>query len=739
MHRGSERDGVFITDDAIHAYEFTISKKKEKAKGDAEKIAQLLTDLGKIPENKFKARTGWFVTREEPTADQRGAVQDVSRKFGGTIHAVSISVLQSRLCNSEDYLRCRSNAPFGSISSYRTDSGSPEINVKVCYFDAANNRMETPELATKLIDGFRSVVVGDFGVGKSHALRELYMDLRDKHIRSKRATPFPVHINLRDCAGLKTPAEILRRHSEEVGFGSERNLISAWRAGSCILLLDGFDEVVPSRWLGGASDLKDVRRKALFPIRRLVEETPAGTGVVVCGRPQYFSSYVEMPDALGFHPDTGILKIDNFTDEQLSEYLSAAKVEDWAVPEWIPTRPLLIGYLVRRRDFADFDSSEQLSAAVAWRGFFDAICQREAGGLTAVRPAVIKSIISRVATLAKSQGDETTPMGMDVMRKAFIEIYNRQPDEEGNLLLMRLPGLAIAGENDSDTRVFVDRDLADTAYGEDLAAHLINPFAEHPLSMAASWVTSASDLSIEVAASAIESREKTTEGNNKTSARSVLASAKRRQDQGNFDAVLADTLRVVSTLGSNDIPEKSLDSFIIEGVWFHDLQMTSDKLSKRLSYQDCVIQVLDISTTEEGADVPHFSKCIIGFLDGASSLPEWLESYFSKCSIEQFSQQSSTTAGILQLSIDPTDRVALTILKKIYNQRGSGRRESALTRGLDQASRNLVPHALSKLISEGWIHKTTSGGNTLYLPVKGRRASARRALEKPNEFELSPH
>ncbi|MGW2664326.1 NACHT domain-containing protein [Nocardia tengchongensis] len=598
--------------------------------------------------------------------------------------------------------------------------------------------MDTSELATNLIEGLRAVVIGDFGVGKSHALRELYLELRDKHIRSKRATPFPVHINLRDCAGLKTPAEILRRHSEEVGFGSERNLISAWRAGSCMLLLDGFDEVVPSRWLGGAADLKDVRRKALYPIRRLVEETPPGAGVVVCGRPQYFSSYVEMPEALGFHADTGILRIDNFTDEQLSEYLSAAKVEDWTVPEWIPTRPLLIGYLVRRRDFADFDSSEQISAAVAWRGFFDAICQREAVGLTAVRPTVIKSIISRVATLAKSQGDETTPMGMDVMRKAFIEIYNRQPDEEGNLLLMRLPGLAIAGENDSDTRVFVDRDLADTAYGEDLAAHLTNPFAEHPLSMAASWVTSASDLSIDVAANAIESREKAPEGG-KTSARAVLASAKRRQDQGNFDAVLADTLRVVTTLGTGDIPEKSLESFLIEGVWFHDLQITGDKLGKRLSYQDCVIQVLDISTTEEGADVPQFRECIIGFLDGASSLPVWLDDYFEECSIEQYSQQSSTTAGILQLSMDPTDKVALTILKKIYNQRGSGRKESALTRGLDQASRNLVPNALSKLISEGWLHKTTSGGNTLYLPVKGRRAGALRALEKPNEFVLSSH
>ena len=65
-----------------------------------------------------------------------------------------------------------------------------------------------------------------------------------------------------------------------------------------MLLLDGFDEIVPSRWFGGATDLKTVRWEALSPVRRLVTETPAGSGIIVAGRSHYFSGQAEMVSAL---------------------------------------------------------------------------------------------------------------------------------------------------------------------------------------------------------------------------------------------------------------------------------------------------------------------------------------------------------------------------------------------------------------------------------------------------------
>lgn len=347
---------------------------------------------------------------------------------------------------------------------------------------------------------------------------------------------------------------------------------------------------------------------------------------------------------------------------------------------------------------------------------------------SAVRPEVIKAIVSRVATLARSQGDETGPVGMDLMRTAFININNRQPDEEGLQLLLRLPGLAIStAVGDEESRIFIDRNLADTAYGEDLASYITAPYDEHPLSGVASWVATAGDLGIEAAASALQEQGAT--------ARAALAVASRRQNLGQYDSVLADMLRVVSTLEPQE--DGNRNTFIVEGVIFDTLTLSNnDALAGRINYQDCVIQTLDISMTEEGQPFPYFQRCLIGFLDGASKIPTWLEGNFIDCDIEQFSQQSQTTAGIMQLSLDPHTKVALTILKKIYSQRGSGRKENALSRGLDQASRNLVASVLASLVSEGWVHRNTSGKTTLYLPVKGRRPAALRALEKPGEFYL---
>ncbi|MGA4543133.1 NACHT domain-containing protein [Uniformispora flossi] len=729
MHRGQERDGVFVSEEAIHVYEFTVDRKKEKSRKDASKVREILGDLQNDPKNRYKALVGWCVSKEEPTAEQRGAVQSEAKAGGFTIHAISISVLQARLCNSEAYLRCRDNAPFGSLS-YTSGQILPNVDVPI-RIPVEGQDIGVREIADRIISGRKLLLVGEFGVGKSYTMRKVYEEARRLHFRKNKLTPFPVHINLRDCVGLKTPAEILRRHSEEIGFSDDKSLISAWRSGACVLLLDGFDEVVPTRWLGSAADLKQVRWEALAPVRRLVQEAPGQTGIAVCGRAHYFSSQNEMAGALGFSSSASVVTMNDFSDSQVAEYLNEVGI-DWSLPEWLPTRPLLIGYLVGMGAFTDLASAGMADQASAWRNLFDAICTRESRMFSAVRPETVKMIVSRVATLARSTGDETGPVGMETLRNAFIEVNGRQPDEEGIQILLRLPGLAIpdahtAAAGVEEQRVFVDRDLADTAYGEDLASYVIDPYDAHPLSRVSSWANAASDLGTDVATQFLESQG--------IGCRAALAAASRRQNSHQFDAVLSDTLRVASNLQD---PQTVLrESYHVEGVIFDSFSVAAgDKVGSSVTYKDCVIQSMDISGAEEGRELPHFQNCLIGFLDGASVIPGWLSGNFIECEIERFSTQSQTTAGIMQLPVSAENRVALTILKKIYGQRGSGRKEGALSRGLDPSIRLLVPRVLSELLSSGWVHKVTSGRSVIYLPVKGRRADALRALEKPGDFAL---
>ncbi len=722
-HNGRERDAVFISKDDIHVYEFTIDGTKAKAQKDATKLHEILSDLTRAAEHALKSATGWFVTRDEPTAEQRAVVAEISGRM--KIHAISVATLHQRICNSESYLSCRSNAPFGSIE-YLTSSMASGLNIPVKFKGEDGSETGQSSIVSQLIDGKRILISGDFGVGKSHALRELYVDLRKEHFKRRKITPFPVHINLRDCAGLKTPAEILRRHAEEIGFADEKTLISAWRAGACILLLDGFDEIIPVRWLGTTSDLKTVRWEALAPVRRLITEAPSGTGIIVCGRSQYFSSVGEMRDALGLEGGALNYELASFDASQVDDYLEAAGV-DWKIPEWLPSRPLLLGYLVSTGGLESviFDEPRQSSA---WRAMLTAICQRESRMFSAVRPEMIKNIIARVATLARSQGSATGPIDMDIMRTAYMAIYSRQPDPEGLQLLLRLPGLAISGGEAKDERVFVDQDLADTAYGEDLAIHIEDPHSEHPLGEMASWVNASSELGIAVAADALQ--------DSKYSIKAALSLANARQNSNKFDAVLADILRVSEILG--DLPAGSRPQFLLEGVIFENLTVGAENtVLSNASFTDCLFNTVDLGAIDSTSDVPYFRGGMIGFLEGFASIPEWLSAHFANVEIEQFSSGARTTSSILQLGLGMETRVALTILKKIYAQSGSGRKENALYRGLDASAKRLVPGAIELLMADGWILKQNFGNTTLYLPVRSMRNRALSVLETPGEFRLS--
>ena len=724
IHNGRERDAVFVSQSEVHAYEFTLDRSKAKAEKDAMKLKDMLQDLSVLREHAYKSLVGWFVTIDEPTPEQRAAVAAQSGPH--VLHAISVATLQQRVCDSEKYLQLRSNAPFGSIAYLDAgNSNAPDIEVILRSEDAAERTVV--DLVSELIEGRRVLISGDFGVGKSHTMQDVYKKLRKEHFRKKKLTPFPVHINLRDCVGLRTPAEILRRHAEEIGFPDEKSLISAWRAGACILLLDGFDEIVPVRWLGSASDLKSVRWEALAPVRRLVEESPKDVGVLMSGRSQYFSSDREMRESLGLTSSSSVLTLSNFSEQQVDDYLSRAGVT-WTLPDWLPSRPLLLGYLVAAGNLESFRTTDETTQASAWRSMFDAICLRESRMFSAVRPETIRQIISRVATLARSQGNTTGPVSMELMRKAFIDVNNRQPDAEGLQVLLRLPGLAIpSGGFDAEDRIFVDQDLADTAYGEDLASHILSPYSEHPLSDQASWVSASSDLGVSVTATALAEMG--------ISTKAVLVVATQRQNSNKMDAVLADVLRVADALGTPD--RKDQYSFSIEGVIFEQLTLGTDSsIFSRVDFVDCVIQVLDLAALESAADISYFRGGLVGHIEGVAALPPWLTDRFLGVEIEQFSAGSQTTSGILQLNLAPDIKIALTILKKIYAQRGSGRKESSLFRGLDATAKQEVPSVIARLIGDGWMLRETLGTTVLYLPVKGKRSSALRALESPSQMSL---
>ncbi|MDP4013656.1 MAG: hypothetical protein Q8P38_03390 [Candidatus Nanopelagicales bacterium] len=609
MVMGKERDGIFIDDGSINAYEFTVSPLKAKAVKDGEKLHELLRMLGGRPENRYKTLSGWLVTESEPTAEQRDAIRRIAAD-GETIHIISYQVLRARLCDVERYLGCRGRAPFGSIS-YVEHHASVDINPK--FHDQSSEALDVRTLVERIASGDRALLVGEFGVGKSHALKELYEVLRKRYFKQPTQRPFPVHINLRDCAGLRSPSEVLRRHAEEIGFADERGLVSAWRAGACALLLDGFDEVIPSRWLGAVTTLKQVRWEALSPVRRLIREAPSHMGVIVAGRGHYFSSSDEMREVLGLQ-GSDVLRLRDFDLQQANELLAASGSEA-VLPDWLPTKPLLLVHLLKAGVLGGVSEiHSDLDPADAWRQLLRMICDREANIYASVPPSTIQSLLQRLATVARSKGDAIASLAREDLERVFVDVSGRSTDEEVLQLLMRLPGLAVAADSGfGEVRVFADEDLADTAYGEDLAAYLSSPFQGHPLCEAATWSDAAGNLAIEVCASALSEAA--------IAPRQVLAACDHRMNHHLSDAILMDSVRVADELEA----EPDTRSYLVEGVLLRELSVSPDsRVVARTHLRDSLIDNLDLTYVDSADQCPMIERCLIERVDGVSQLPNSL-------------------------------------------------------------------------------------------------------------------
>src|SRR5947209_7123404 len=96
---------------------------------------------------------------------------------------------------------------------------------------------------------------------------------------------FPLLLNPPDYADKDRPDEALRSHANRVGLGSlrEDQLIRAWRAGYCIVMLDGFDEVIPRLSVKSSRRIRDVRYQALDIVRQFVRQPPKSTPIIISG------------------------------------------------------------------------------------------------------------------------------------------------------------------------------------------------------------------------------------------------------------------------------------------------------------------------------------------------------------------------------------------------------------------------------------------------------------------------
>lgn len=708
---GRERDGVFVTEEMVHVLECTTSRRKDKAEQDVKKIVKLVEKIQGAQRN--RGVKGWFVTLEEPTADQRG----VADKHKGLVVALSYDQFRSKLIEARKYIDLRRQYPFGSVRDPETQSRIEVNYVPLDMIQVAAAEIWTVErVANALDDRARVLILGDYGAGKSTTMRELFLRLSARFVTNE-IRAFPILLNLREHQGQNDPVEALERHARRLGYPHAAHLVRAWRSGYATVLLDGFDELTSAGWISQNRKLRTLRYAAMELIRGFVRETPPSAGLAVSGRAYFFDSPKELLTALSLDERITQLELGAFGEEQAEAFLRACSW-DGPVPTWLPPRPLLLAYLASKRfldEVAKIDASAP--ASVGWNALLDMICGREAEIEAGIEGPIVRAIIERLATNSRTQIDGLASITPEAIIEVFREVCGYAPDDKAMVLLQRLPGLGPSPSDDGSRR-FLDVDLADTARAGDVPRFIADPFTPLQVDPGA-WQCSLDRLGIEVCALQV---------NQMRDAASKLHVALGAAVKDGHALLACEIVRVMSELGV----DHTHANLAIHSAFVPIFALAEDGPDlSGIEFRECMFKLLEVEGHIDAARTARFVNCYFGQVDGCVGEKD-LPPLFEDCMFEAFSESAATNAAILESSLATGTKVLLTVLRKLYIQRGAGRRETALFRGLDHRDRRLVPEVLSLISAAGLAVRTRAGETTIWLPVRAETARVRRVLAAPN-------
>jgi len=720
-----ELDGIARTRDATHLIMMTTSRKLDKLRDDVKK----LNAAEHIERKNALAVVKWFISRDQLDAQHI----DFARK--NNVTALTLDQFKRRFFDFERYIALRNVCAFGSARNPADNSvtlaDDAYVSLPISVEDhrgeaGSRTRHVAPEeaiqhVAELLIAGNIVVLMAPFGSGKSLSTREIFREIWSRY-RNGTAVRIPIAINLREHWGQPYADEILERHARVIGFPRREDLVVAWRAGLADLLLDGFDEVASQTIvrLEDRNFMRDARRQALTGVRDFLSKVPAGVGVFICGRDHYFDSDLEMAHALALSVRRYIIvRLGEFTEERAESFL---RRYGWnqRLPDWLPRKPLILSYLVHHglvESVLGIDGSKGFGHA--WDEFLQRICEREARLERAVMdPDTVRGVLERLAHHVRALPSGTGPItGLD-LAEAYRTATGQIAGEGVLAQLQRLPGLT-QRDQEVGARSFVDADMLAALQGsataklilgqlEDQTSDSIGALCDNALGMSA-YVLRNSGASSSVAIAVAERLFKQSRG---------------RDANSQF---IADCVSIAIELAvENSDSVIDFRNLVVEGGMFGTLNF-EDLIVTGLELRDSIIEEIVLGPSS-GASRVRLSACSIGRVSGVASAEGLPSNIFGDgCKVDHYDDVATTNA-VLQSHLDPGIKALLTILRKLYKQKGAGRKLGAFSRGITQADvLSKINNALNLLEKNGFL----SIFNQVVHPVRKQQARVEAILRAP--------
>lgn len=678
-------------DDYKIIVEATANHTLEKVRGD---IARLQLVKQKLIGEGVYADVHLILEKEPTNYMQEGAK-------AAKISLMSFALFYRNWYDSSAYIAARRIRPFGS--AFRDDENGPDGRpyIPVVFDDRNGHRYTIKELATRIRNGSRIVMTGDFGTGKSRAIQQLFSEL----IPTEAAAKSPISIDLRTMWGTQSAEELVHRHYSILQLSDmKERAVGALHKGDLLILLDGFDELAVQEWGSEPEAIAMSRARAMEPIRDMLNRT--SSGALISGRAHYFSSDDEMLAALGLNKNSLVVETPpEFSLAETKQFLHSAGY-DGEIPVWLPRKPLIAEM------YADFSQGDLMPESAGrpafWENFIDALCSRDAKIRESYDPETIKSILCILSRSTRGTQDGRGPISPTDVQHAFAYVVGQHPAQEATSMLQRLPGLGrVAAE--TDDRQFIDDFIVEGLRGFDVT-NIISTFENSIQSQ--SWRHGAGDLGLEVIA-------------NRLNSTFTLHDAITRIQGARGESEAPLNCDIVGGIMMAEIGDVELSGSEIVGGYISILDLSQKSVSG-LHLSQCEIGLLNIFNSDVTDTL--ISDSIVEVIDGVSGegVPAWIDN----CVIGKKSSLD-TVARIRKTQLKPTEMILVTVLRKTFFQPGSGRKEEALLRGLGEyGDAKLQAKILRVLVSSGFLREAPGNSGKLFIPERSKTSRVSRMMSQ---------
>ncbi|WP_316171272.1 NACHT domain-containing protein [Bradyrhizobium sp. SZCCHNRI1058] len=698
---GVDVDGVMmLSKDAQIFIEMTVRRDLDKVREDINKL-QLARSAYLSANNSFP-RCYCVVN---------GAVTRAMKDAGSAlnIQVISFDDFANIFFDFQKYSHARLAMAFGSAINPRTGARDERDYVPVSYLAEHSQRELTiADIGTLLRSGKKIVLLGEYGTGKSRCSRELFSLLAAE---ASASNLYPLALDLRDFWGLKRAPEIISRHMSDLGLepALQTAAIRALNADRVILLLDGFDELGSQAWSDDTEKLKAIRAKSLEGVKELLSRTTKGA--IISGREHYFNNNEEMFTALGLPAaSTVIIRCKNeFTEAEMREFFKRYVDLDVMMPEWLPRRPLVCQTIA---DMGEEELDQMFGIGQDELSFFDhfisVLCQRDARISASFDAVTIERVLSRLARMTRTRPSNVGPITLRDVQSAFEAVVGQMPVDEASLMLQRLPALGRV-KSESNDRQFIDSYILDGLRARDSGAllkmvdrsleELFGTAFINPLDVLGQRL-----LGRDISASrknALEIAKRAAAGSNKVLACDIVA--------GFLQA------------GQSPI---SFDGLVINDGNFLKLDLTNAS-PQNLSLVETVFGTLVLPSSPPLNTVIRDSVAqrVVG-VSSPTAMPAWIINFEA----DKFDSTESISR-IRRIGLPPNHEILATIIRKTFFQKGSGRKEEALLRGLgDVSDKAAVSKIVNYLLNAGVLTRFKGNEGWVYSPNRKFAGQMRQML-----------